>query len=73
MSTHDQIMTHKRYMVFAFDAYQAKGGVYDSIDSFDTPEEAMDCANNKRKGFDCVHVFDRIDGIVIFDSEFTKA
>lgn len=55
----------KRYMVFAYAQYYPGGGMGDVDNSFDNEKEAMAWA--KKLECDYVEVFDREEGVVIWE------
>lgn len=53
----------KRYMVFAYEHYDPHGGLEDVASSYDTLEEARECASSGYS--DYVSIFDRLDGVEV--------
>ncbi len=64
-------MQHKRYIVFGFDKYYPDGGMRDVLHSYDLKQDAIECANIAE--FEFVQVFDRVEGLVIFTQNITRA
>ena len=52
----------KRWLVFAYDKYDASGGLGDNVGDFDTLEEAKRHAKDYSK-CDCLEIWDRIDDV----------
>lgn len=50
-------------MVFEYNSYEAGGGLWDCLDSFDTLDEAL--KHSIKSTYDVCQIFDRIEGIEI--------
>ncbi|MHA1437970.1 MAG: hypothetical protein ACTSPD_10370 [Promethearchaeota archaeon] len=57
---------YKRYMVLKYDYYYPSGGLEDCEVSFESKDKALKYAM-KEYFFDCVQVFDRIEGVIIYE------
>ena len=52
----------KRYLLFGGDTYYPTGGMNDFCGSFDTIEEAEECAKKSRLRIDWYHIYDCVTG-----------
>lgn len=65
-------LPYKRFMLFAFDDYEAAGGLNDCASSYDTLEEAMGEATRRNKPYESGRqnrlIFDRIEGVEVWSN-----
>lgn len=60
----------RRYMVFASNTYYPSGGLGDLRGTFDTPGEAIECAQAEYS--DDIEIFDRAEGVTLPFGEYEK-
>lgn len=56
----------KRFWLFLFDRYDAKGGMEDFVDSYSTLEEAIEDSKINNRGYDSVSIYDSKESKIVY-------